>query len=60
LPDRVTADKVGQRHGKPVVLVVDAVRMHADGHRFFRSANGVWLVESVPPQYLRLETEEPT
>jgi putative RNA 2'-phosphotransferase len=53
-PDTGTALKVGGRHGKPVVLVVDALRMRADGHVFFRSANGVWLVAAVPPQYLRV------
>ena len=49
-----TAIKVGQRHETPRILVVDAAGMRADGHTFFRSANGVWLVESVPPQYLRV------
>jgi putative RNA 2'-phosphotransferase len=44
---------VGVRHGSPVVFVVDAAAMHRDGHRFYCSANGVWLVNSVPPQYLR-------
>jgi putative RNA 2'-phosphotransferase len=53
-PDTDTAAKVGARHGKPVVLVIDAAKMRADGHVFFRSANGVWLVDEVPPQYLRL------
>lgn len=48
-----TATKVGARRGKPVILVIDAAKMRADGHVFFRSANGVWLVEHVPPQYLR-------
>jgi len=52
-PDTETATRVGQRHGKPVVLVVDAARLRADGHTFFRSANGVWLVDEVPAQYLR-------
>ncbi|MFO0821605.1 MAG: RNA 2'-phosphotransferase [Gemmataceae bacterium] len=56
--DTATARKVGSRHGKPVVLVVDAARMQADGHVFFRSANGVWLVEHVPPEYLRVITLE--
>ena len=53
-PDTQTATKVGSRHGKPVLLVVDATKMRADGHVFYRSANGVWLVEHVPPQYLRV------
>jgi putative RNA 2'-phosphotransferase len=50
--DAETARKVGQRHGKPTVLTVDAAAMHADGHRFFRADNGVWLTDSVPAQYL--------
>ncbi|MEM8600522.1 MAG: RNA 2'-phosphotransferase [Bacteroidota bacterium] len=50
--DSETAVKVGQRHGKPVVLTVDAARMQADGHVFFRSDNGVWLTDAVPPAYL--------
>jgi putative RNA 2'-phosphotransferase len=53
-PDAETARKVGSRHGKPVILVADASRMRADGRTFYCSANGVWLVEAVPPQYLRV------
>lgn len=47
-----TARQVGGRHGRPVVLHVEASRMHADGVAFFVTANGVWLVEHVPPRYL--------
>lgn len=47
-----TARKVGARHGRPVVFAVDAAGMARDGHVFYRSANGVWLTESVPAQYL--------
>ena len=50
-----TARKVGARHGKPVVLLVDAARMHREGHTFYCSNNGVWLVDAVPPLYLRPE-----
>ena len=53
-PDVPTAINVGKRHGRPVVLEVSALTMHRDGHVFFRSTNGVWLVESVPAQYLRV------
>ncbi|GAA4919029.1 putative RNA 2'-phosphotransferase [Nonomuraea thailandensis] len=52
-PDRETATRVGTRRGVPVVLVVASGVMHADGHAFLRSANGVWLVDHVPPGYLR-------
>ena len=50
--DVATARKVGARRGKPVVLKVDAGRMYQDGYKFFVSANGVWLTDSVPPGYL--------
>ncbi|CAD6538906.1 RNA 2'-phosphotransferase [Paraburkholderia metrosideri] len=50
--DAETATRVGARHGQPLVLVVDAARMHADGYAFSRSDNGVWLVEEVPAAYL--------
>ncbi len=48
-----TARKVGARHGRPVIFAVDAGAMHRAGHSFYVSANGVWLVEHVPPEYLR-------
>ena len=50
--DRDTAVAVGRRHGAPFVLVVDSGAMHADGHHFFRSVNGVWLTGHVPSRYL--------
>ncbi|MFD8020260.1 RNA 2'-phosphotransferase [Streptomyces lavendulae] len=52
-PDRETATRVGARRGRPVVLTVDAGAMHAAGHVFRVSANGVWLAEVVPPEFLR-------
>ncbi|WP_104524286.1 RNA 2'-phosphotransferase [Blastococcus atacamensis] len=51
-PDVATARTVGARRGRPVVLRVDAVRLADDGAVFSRSANGVWLVDAVPPSYL--------
>ncbi|MGC4011819.1 MAG: RNA 2'-phosphotransferase [Pseudomonas sp.] len=50
--DRETADRVGSRRGKPTILVVRSGQMWRDGHRFYRSANGVWLANAVPPAYL--------
>ncbi len=47
-----TARRVGSRRGKPVILQVDAGRMHREGHTFLLSANGVWLTYAVPPAYL--------
>ncbi|MDT7787892.1 MAG: putative 2-phosphotransferase [Pseudonocardiales bacterium] len=51
-PDRETARRVGARRGRPVILLVDAKAMSDDGHEFRLSANGVWLTQHVPAQYL--------
>ena len=50
--DVATATRVGSRRGKPVILKIAAASMHADGFRFYCSANGVWLTERVPPLYI--------
>lgn len=50
--DYETAVKVGSRHGKPVVYEVETGKMAADGYDFFLSVNGVWLVKSVPAEFL--------
>lgn len=47
-----TADRVGARHGVAVVLTVRAGAMHAAGHPFWVSTNGVWLVERVPTVFV--------
>lgn len=52
--EMATATNVGGRHGKPAVLRVDTAAMRRDGHDFFVTGNGVWLVGSVPAQYLEL------
>jgi len=51
--DIPTAVAVGKRHGRPLVFAIDTMSMARDGFVFFRSANGVWLIDHVPPQYLR-------
>ncbi len=50
--DVETARKVGSRRGKPVILQVDARKMHAEGFKFFLSVNGVWLSDFVPSAFL--------
>ena len=47
-----TATKVGQRHGRPVIYKVNALKMHEEGYKFYLSKNGVWLTKRVPVQYL--------
>jgi putative RNA 2'-phosphotransferase len=51
-PDVQTARTVGARRGRPVVLRVDAAALAAEGAAFTRSANGVWLIDAVPPRHL--------
>ncbi len=45
--------QVGERHGKPVLLIIRAGEMHKAGHVFRRSANGVWLVNHVPVEFIQ-------
>lgn len=47
-----TAKSVGQRYGKPVILQIEAHKMHEDGFHFFVSENHVWLTNDVPPRYI--------
>jgi putative RNA 2'-phosphotransferase len=51
--DEPTARRVGARRGGAVViLTVNAASMARAGFEFFRSDNGVWLTDEVPPEYL--------
>jgi putative RNA 2'-phosphotransferase len=57
--DTNTARRVGSRRAGPsVVLTVDAKAMAGDGYLFYRSANGVWLTDAVPAQYLHASNVE--
>jgi len=47
-----TAHKVGQRHGKPIVLKVLSDIMYKEGYKFYRSENNVWLTEVVPVKFI--------
>ncbi len=55
-----TATAVGSRYGRPVILKIASERMNKDGHLFFRSANGVWLTEHVPLDYIEFPGERST
>ena len=49
-PDTDTARRVGTRRGGAVaILTVLAGEMARAGHAFYRSGNGVWLTDEVPP-----------
>ncbi len=47
-----TAVNVGSRHGRVVVLEIDAKRMWDDGYKFYLSENKVWLADGVPSKYI--------
>jgi putative RNA 2'-phosphotransferase len=55
--NRETMLQVAMRHGRPVVLAIDAKQMFADGHEFFVSGNHVWLTEHVPPEYIHITSQ---
>ncbi len=57
-PDEATATKVGQRHGRAVVLRIAAARMAAAGHAFFLSTNGLWLTDCVPAEFIAFPPEQ--
>ena len=50
--DIETANKVGKRHGNPVILKVHSGQMYQAGIKFFLSENGVWLTENVDVKYM--------
>lgn len=47
-----TANEVGKRYGKPVLLKIDSKRMYNDGIKFYLSNNNVWLTDYVPITYI--------
>ncbi|AAF11978.1 hypothetical protein DR_2427 [Deinococcus radiodurans R1 = ATCC 13939 = DSM 20539] len=59
--DTGAAQQVGARRGRAVALVVATGALREAGYDFFRSDNGVWLTDTVPPEYLiRFQIESRT
>lgn len=53
LSDNVkTAEAVGKRHGKCLILRIDSMLMYLQGYKWYKSANGVWLTDEVPMKYV--------
>ncbi len=52
--DAETARRVGNRRGKPVIFQVETKAMSEKGCKFYVSANGVWLTDAVPPEFLSI------
>jgi putative RNA 2'-phosphotransferase len=50
--DWETANKVGGRRGKPVILTINSGEMHTAGYKFYLSDNNVWLTDAVPAEYI--------
>ena len=50
--DEDTAIKVGKRHGKPVVLIIESMKMYKEGYKFYLSDNNVWLTKKVPKEFI--------
>ena len=51
--DIETAEIVGKRRGKPVILSIDAAGMREAGFSFYLSENGVWLTDYVPLNFIK-------
>ncbi len=51
--ETAAALQVGGRQGKPALLTVRAGDMQRTGAAFFRTANGVWLVDTVPVEFIQ-------
>lgn len=52
--DTSTAITVGKRHGKPVILEIRAEQMSERGFDFYLAENGVWMVDRVPVEFMRV------
>lgn len=49
------ATTVGKRRGQPLILTVRTGEMSAAGHLFHLSANGVWLTDFIPSDFIRFD-----
>jgi putative RNA 2'-phosphotransferase len=56
--DIPTAEIVSKRRKGPwIILAVAAKQLNDTGQKFFKSENGVWLVDHVPPDYITVSKE---
>jgi putative RNA 2'-phosphotransferase len=53
------AVSVGIRHGRPVVLCINAKGMHEKGYKFYLSKNKVWLTDKVPVEFIKVKGSYP-
>ncbi|MES2061062.1 MAG: RNA 2'-phosphotransferase [Bacteroidota bacterium] len=50
--EKDVALQVGSRHGKAVVVKVNAQLLHNAGHVFYKTSDNVWLTKEIPTAYL--------
>ena len=55
--DKDTAINVGLRYAKTKtnlwIIEIEAKLMDFDGYKFYKTENGVWLTDHVPPKYIK-------
>lgn len=51
------AIKVGQRHGKPTLLLISAQIMHEEGYKFFKAKNDIWLTNNIPSDFISIQSQ---
>ena len=56
--DQQTAESVGSRYGKVKIIIIDALKMHNEGFKFYQAENNVWLVNAVPVRFTDLGDAE--
>lgn len=54
--DIETANKVGERRGRPIMLTINSGDMHRRGTNFYLSENGVWLTDAVPAKFINFNS----
>lgn len=54
--NRALAEKVGRRHGDPIVFVIDTAIARSHGARFYIVDDDVYLADSIPPSALKPES----
>lgn len=51
--DKETAEIVGSRRGKAIILEINTIKMQDEGFKFYVSENGVYLTDFVPKKYIK-------
>jgi len=48
------AIEVGKRHGKPIIIEIDAERLSKKETKFFKTSDDVWLIDKIPSDFISL------